>query len=382
MNKRKFLSLVGGGTIAAAGFSFTGFALSRNPQRALQPWKDAGSAYTDPRKKALSYAILAPNPHNRQPWKIDLAQADTIKIMIDTDRVLPHTDPFNRQITIGFGCFLEILRIAAAQDGYRIKEQLFPEGVDEIKLDSRPIAILTFIKDANTSKDPLFSNILNRRSLKEPYDLAREVPDEALAMLEKSSNAQLSIGTTNHQQEVEQLRKLTTKALQLEIDTPRTYKESVELFRIGKTEVEANPDGIAFTGVLFETLAIMGQFSREVALDTTSSGYEQGVSAVLENTQTAMGYVWLVSEGNSRNDQIQAGRDWVRVNLAATGIGLGTQPLSQVLQEYSEMDAYYKKIHEMFAPEGGTVQMLARLGYGKTVPPQPRWSLTEKIMEA
>ena len=382
MNKRKFLSLVGGGTIAAAGFSFTGFALSRNPQRALQPWKDAGSAYTDPRKKALSYAILAPNPHNRQPWKIDLAQADTIKIMIDTDRVLPHTDPFNRQITIGFGCFLEILRIAAAQDGYRIKEQLFPEGVDEIKLDSRPIAILTFIKDANTSKDPLFSNILNRRSLKEPYDLAREVPDEALAMLEKSSNAQLNIGTTNHQQEVEQLRKLTTKALQLEIDTPRTYKESVELFRIGKTEVEANPDGIAFTGVLFETLAIMGQFSREVALDTTSSGYEQGVSAVLENTQTAMGYVWLVSEGNSRNDQIQAGRDWVRVNLAATGIGLGTQPLSQVLQEYSEMDAYYKKIHEMFAPEGGTVQMLARLGYGKTVPPQPRWSLTEKIMEA
>ena len=30
----------------------------------------------------------------------------------------------------------------------------------------------------------------------------------------------------------------------IEIETPRTYKESVDLFRIGRAEVDANPDGI------------------------------------------------------------------------------------------------------------------------------------------
>jgi hypothetical protein len=380
MNRRKFLTVVGGGTVVAAGVSFGGFAFTRTPHLALKPWEDAGSIYTDPRKKALSYAILAPNPHNRQPWKIDLSEDNTIKILIDTDRVLPHTDPFNRQITIGVGCFLEVLQIAAANDGYEVKDQLFPEGVNEEKLDDRPIAILTFKKNNNILKDPLFTQILNRRSLKEPYDLNRSVSDKALSTLEKSINGTLSVGATNDPERITELRDLTSKALILEIDTPRTFKESVDLFRIGKEEVEKNPDGIDFTGTLFDTLALFGQFSRELTLDRTSSAYKQGVSAMLENTETAMGYVWLVTKENTRIDQILAGRDWVRVNLAATSIGLGTQPLSQVLQEYPEMSEFYAKTHQIFAPDGGTIQMLARLGYGIKVPPSPRWELKNKII--
>lgn len=32
----------------------------------------------------------------------------------------------------------------------------------------------------------------------------------------------------------------------------RTFQESIDLFRIGHREVDANPDGIDFTGPLFE----------------------------------------------------------------------------------------------------------------------------------
>ena len=92
-----------------------------------------------------------------------------------------------------------------------------------------------------------------------------------------------------------------------------------------------------------------------------------------------MGYVWQVTEGNTRVDHIAAGRDWVRINLAATALGVGTQPLSQALQEYPEMDAPYRDVHARLAPGGGTVQMWARLGYGPDVGPAPRWPLEEKI---
>ncbi len=380
MNRRKFLTLIGGGTILAAGAAFGGFAATRTPTKALQPWKDAGSAYSEPRRKALSYAILAPNPHNRQPWKVDLSQPDTIKIFVDTDRMLPHTDPFNRQITIGFGCFLEVLQIAAAQDGYAVSEQLFPQGVDEKNLDDRPIAILKLNKDGAVKKDPLFAHILNRRSTKEPFDLDRSVPKGDLDALRSTLSDKASTGATNDPDTVKQLRSLTSAALLLEIETPRTYRESVELFRIGKAEIEANPDGISFSGPLFESLALLGVFTKEAAIDPTSSGYKQGIAAVLANTNSAMGYIWIISKTNTRKDQINAGRDYVRMNLVSTGQGLSIQPLSQALQEYPEMDIHFKTIHKMLAPNGGTIQMFARLGYGQDKGPKPRWSLPTKIL--
>ena len=101
----------------------------------------------------------------------------------------------------------------------------------------------------------------------------------------------------------------------------------------------------------------------------------------MENANTAMGHIWMVTKGNSREEQIAAGRDWVRVNLAATAQGIGFQPLSQALQEYPEMAEIYKTVHGRFAPEGGTVQMLSRVGYGPSVPVSPRWPLEAKIIK-
>jgi hypothetical protein len=42
----------------------------------------------------------------------------------------------------------------------------------------------------------------------------------------------------------------------------------------------------------------------------------------------------------------------------------------------------YRAVHERLAPEGGTVQMLARVGHGEAVPPAPRWPLEAKIRSA
>jgi hypothetical protein len=93
-----------------------------------------------------------------------------------------------------------------------------------------------------------------------------------------------------------------------------------------------------------------------------------------------MGHVWLVTDANSRTDQIASGADWLRINLAATAAGLAFQPLSQALQEYPEMAALYAQVHERLAPRGGTVQMLARIGHGPSVDPSPRWPLEAKIV--
>ena len=376
LSRRKTLALIGGGTILAATGA-SAFAITRTPQAAVAPWAAAG-AYDDPRLRALSYAILAPNPHNRQPWKVDVSVSGEVSLYVDTDRLLPHTDPFSRQIVIGLGCFLEVMRLAALEDGYSVETVTFPDGSDPEKLDARPVARCRFV-ETDAARDPLFAYVPTRRTLKEPFDVARAVDADVLATVLSAAQSTEVAGSVDPE-DIAALRLLSHDALRIEIETPHTYKESVDLFRIGRREVNANPDGIDFSGPMFEAMALTGTFTREAALNRESMAYTEGLKAVFANTDTAMGHLWQVTSTNTRADQIAAGRDWVRLNLAATAQGLGIQPLSQALQEYPEMAGLYTQIHDRLAPEGGVVQMFARVGYGPDVGASPRWALEEKIV--
>jgi hypothetical protein len=90
------------------------------------------------------------------------------------------------------------------------------------------------------------------------------------------------------------------------------------------------------------------------------------------------GYLWIVTEGNRRARQIDAGRAFVRAALAATAAGLALHPNEQSLQEYPQMAGPYRAIHDLLAESapGRTVQMLARLGRRPpgvaAQPPAPR----------
>jgi len=379
LSRRNMIGLIGGGVILAAGVAMATIA-TRSPRTALLPW-DAAGLEAEPRRRALSFALLAPNPHNRQPWLVDLSEPDVVMLYADPDRLLPHTDPQNRQITIGLGCFLETMRIAASHGGYRVDITPFPDGENPAQLDHRPVARAVFTADPGIATDPLFAQIPLRRTTKDPFDTARPVAADLLPTLAMAVS-RTRFGGSVAEADIAAWRTLTHDALTIEIETPRTYKESVDLFRIGRTEIDANPDGIDFGGPLFETLAATGLMTREIVLDPTSQAYKAGLASVYAASDTAMGHVWLVSAGRSRGDQIATGADWVRLNLAATAAGLAIQPLSQGLQEYPEMAAFLADIHTRLAPDGGTVQMLARIGYADFPSPSPRWPLESRILNA
>ncbi len=57
----------------------------------LAPWTVAPHA--DPRIAAAAWAVLSPNPHNRQPWLLRLIGQDSLALHGDLDRRLPVTDP-------------------------------------------------------------------------------------------------------------------------------------------------------------------------------------------------------------------------------------------------------------------------------------------------
>ena len=364
LSRRKMLALVGGGTILAATAGSAAFLTTRTPHRALAPWETAGG-YADPRMRALSFALLAPNPHNIQPWLVELQGEDTVVLHRDPARTLPHTDPFGRQLTIGMGCFLEQMVIAAGADGHACDLTLFPEGEDG------PVARAVFAPGG--TRDPLADAIMERRSYKEVFD------PQAVGAESDPLNAYTRV--VRDEAGVATLRRIATDAWVAEMETDRTLKESIDLLRIGKAEINANPDGIDLGGPMFDTLKLFGLASAEDALDRTNPNYLQAVQGMVDAVASAPAFTVSVTAGNSRADQIKAGQDWLRLNLAATSLGLKLRPVSQALQEYPEMATHYANAHKLLAPEGHTVQMLGRLGYGPDMPRTPRWPLEAKLLE-
>ncbi len=339
----------------------------------LTPWNVAPQA--DPRLAALAWAVLAPNPHNRQPWLMRLVGTDGILLHVDLDRRLPETDPFDRQILIGLGCFTELLRLAAAEQGIAAGITPFPEGEPQPRLDARPIARITL--GGAALPDPLFAAATTRRSAKQPYDMAREVPDAALAGLRAALLAPAGFGARNA--DVTAIRDLVWRAWMIEAGTEAAHRESVALMRLGTAEVTARPDGISLWGPTLDPMVARGELTRAAML-AGQPGHGMMVGQYRAMLAATNAYVWLTTPGNSRADQFAAGRDWLRLNLAANLAGLALHPVSQALQEYPEMAAPRAALPGLLGARG-EVQMLGRLGLAtRPTAPTPRWPMESRIL--
>ncbi|MBU8539407.1 Acg family FMN-binding oxidoreductase [Falsiroseomonas tokyonensis] len=378
-SRRQILRSAGAAGLALLPLGARGQQLRSDPSA---PWSEAplAAAHADPRIRALAWAVLAPNPHNRQPWVAELPAAtpDTMLLFCDLDRRLPVTDPLDRQITIGLGCFIELFRMAAAAEGLDLVVTPFPDGAAQPRLDGRPVARLRLVPGGVA--DPLFAVADRRRSVKAPYDMDRPVPAAALQAVASAVAPPGRCLVTAEASRVAALRDLVWRAWMVEATTPAAHLESVDLMRLGREAVTAQPDGISIYGPGLDAAVASGQITHAAMLPG-QPGYDFMVSRYRAMMTATPAFVWTTTPGAGRADQLQAGRDWLRVNLAATAAGLALQPVSQALQEYPEMDGPYREAQRELG-EGGVVQMMGRLGYGPAVPPTPRWPAMSRIRTA
>ncbi len=380
--RRRFMRLTGGGVVMAAASSTSLLAgcASGYPDAAVAAWQQPVDDQGDVRRFALAHALLAPNPHNRQPWLADLRRSGEITLSCDLQRLLPETDPYGRQILIGHGAFLELLVIAAAERGYRAEVFAFPEGEPSAQaLDARPVARIVLRGDAKLARDPLFAQIHRRHTHKGRYDASRGLaPDHAQALRAVlAGSADLSGGLVLDAPTRQLVSRLARQAYEAEMATPRTYLESARLFRIGPDEIAQHRDGIAINGLMPRLLSAVGLFDRTQVPVPGDAVWRQ-VMDRWADFDTGSGYVWIASRDAGRRAQLAAGRAYMRLHLAATAQGVDMQPLSQALQEFAEVSGPYAELHRLLGldPQHTPLQMLSRVGYGVgAAPATPRRGL-------
>ncbi len=372
MTRRRALGLM------AAGLAVTG--CNEIPDQATRPWAAASGPWADARMGLLAQAILAPNPHNRQPWRVDLREPDAITLYCDTGRLLPETDPFGRQILIGLGAFTELAVIGAGRVGLQAEVTPFPAGpFPADRIDGRPVARIA-LRPGGGQPDPLAQAIARRRSTKAAFGSDPLDHGHAARLLAAATGPGTRLAWTAEPGLTSDLRAIGRDAFVIEIETPRTYRESVDLMRIGSAEIAANPDGIPLYGPMMWWLARFGLLDRRSVADPTSSAFSAGRDKYTGMFMATPAFAWLVTPGNDRALQFAAGRAYARLDLTAAALGVAIHPVSQVLQEYPEMAELQARFNQRLGIGANErVQMLVRLGYAKMPGPSPRWPVATTI---
>jgi hypothetical protein len=281
-----------------------------------------------------------------------------------------------------------LLEIASAALGYQASTALTNSTSFDLKKPGQPLATIRFARGDGPQgelQQQLFKQVLQRRTDRRAYDPNRPVDTQLLTKLAPlvatTQRTGISMSNTDKGRALAQLAR---DAWKIELETPHTMMESIELLRVGGSEIAKHRDGISISDPMLILLDKVGLFDRSTPPAPGSTVLNQQISDFNENITSTPGFFWLTSSRNQTVDQVEAGRTYVQAQLLATELGMVMQPVSQALQEYQEMKPAYDAIHRLLAKDGETIQMLCRIGFLPTdanpAPAAPRRGLADHMM--
>lgn len=339
----------------------------------------------------IDRARRAPSPQNRQPWRIELCD-EGFALSLDPSRVAVQTDPMARLAHLSLGAFLELSAIAAPDFGYSASVDPFPDGVDSLEsLGSRPVAMVTLDPDARAG-DPLSPSIARRHTNRRAYG-GEPLTRVELATLTGSIGAE-ELVIVGGSPLPKQLGDVMIEAMAVDTASDATHGEKVAMIR--STDREA---AIAGDGFTYPNLGYTGRIRTLVeGLYPLRGGsgrwFRHGTMFVARRVvRSAPNIGLLVSAGNTRVDQLEAGRSLARVWLTSTGLGLAMHPMGQVLQERAEQAVLQQRFlglcrrvvpdatvpDNTLAADRPTIQLMMRIGRAAPTPPSPRRPLDSMV---
>jgi len=327
--------------------------------------------FKEPIFKAIAYGITASNPHNTQAWKFKISNKNEMFLFVDVTRILPETDPTNRQIHIGCGCFLETASVGMTQEGFISEIDYFPKGNYEASnLGTFPVAKLTIRKDPNTVSSNLNKVLLNRKTSRLQFSsktISTSTWGRVLRLIGDHHN---EITLINNEKTLNKIRPILSEGMKIESYTFHTNEESRKWFRENDSRIENERDGINLPGN--GVFGIKKWFAEKKlkGLDSSVWNNQRTIDYTLKKhhrkVTSSPNIITIKSKTNTMLDWVKAGQDYTRLQLACLANNFYMHPLSQVLQEFEEMKVLKIKFEEaMNVKEDEKIQMVVRVGKSK-----------------
>lgn len=373
--KIKVAAFVLGGIVAlclillAALFFISGGFMK---QTYMEPWsKDYAAKYSDPRVGLASSGLLAASNHNMQPWKIKLDKSDSMVFYLyaDSSRMTKEVDPYARQMMISQGTFLEYVAVAGEKEGWHTEISLFPNGTyDESHLaesmDTKPVAKITLAK-AQAKSSALYNATFLPDTNRGAYKTAKLSSAQVSALGSLSAESGISIKSFQDKENLNKIGKYAMQSAIIEAGVTRVMDESNVIFRPNEYQKNKYRYGYSVEGQGtsgFMKNMMQGVVTLFPSMNTGKAASQNFINYTKTSVDNTPAYVMIVSTDNSRAKQVESGMLYSKLVLTGHTLGLAMQPVSQVLEEYPEMKVPYNEFKQVYAPDGGTVQMLFRTG--------------------
>ncbi len=328
----------------------------------LDDFPESGST-TDKLRFLARYAMLAPSPHNTQPWRFEL-HGDALDLYADESRALPIADPQDRELVMSCGAALFNLRAALRSCGYAGE-------VTELPDPARP-ALLARVRLgdnylATGSDRKLAIAMVQRRTNRRRFS-KRAIDAGAIAQLQQAvveEGAWLrSLGPKTRKRAI----KLIANADRVHWHNPDYRRELAEWIVPNRSD---RTDGVPGYALGINTIA-------SYALPTAIRQLDLGwlLAARDRNLAERAGALAVIgTTGDDRDSWLAAGQAVERVALIAQSEGLTTSFFGDTL----EVERFRAAINKLCDTDG-FAQQIVGIGHAPTLHPTPRRALDDVIV--
>jgi len=289
------------------------------------PWDALAEIRPHDPSALAAAAILASNPHNTQPWKIDAGDS-AFRLSADPERHLGAFDPYRREMWLGLGAAMANAELIAPEIGFD------PGPMTVTNLGDNGSGTIEMPLAKSTPKpSPLAHAIPKRRTNRAPYSQS-EVPLDVLGRVWGLMGTTPGVYVLLFDRESPNgtaFAKATIEATKaINADSEMSH-DGHRWFRGSARKVAQHRDGVSIpTAGLSPTLSVLGQLLPEA--DTKTSGNYWLASTERQVTHAAGFGLILVNDLYDRNQQVAAGRLWQRLHLAMTVEGVAAHPMNQL----------------------------------------------------
>jgi len=193
----------------------------------------------------------------------------------------------------------------------------------------------------------------------------RSIVGWAMDSTMKTQLSDIKIEIFQDEENKKNLGQYVMEGAKIESGIHRINEESGKIFRANEYEKNKFRFGFSVEGQGMNGIKkyfIQGLLTLFPSMNNEKNSADLYVKSTQTGVDNTPAYGLIITNSNSRIEQVKSGMLYSRLVLQAHALGLVMHPPSQVLQEYPEMEEQYRKIHNDYAPNGGTIQMFFRIG--------------------
>jgi|JI8StandDraft_1071087.scaffolds.fasta_scaffold00443_9 hypothetical protein len=338
-------------------------------------------------QKIILCAMLAPNSHNTQPWKVRIDSENSFTLFGDAERTLPAIDPINRQFYHSQGTFLELARLAADSLMFDAKVILFPSGIPTSKqIANKAIAKFTIIPKDKCVHDFLFLSLPKRQMNRAKYS-GEWITEEEVESLKKLTFAnylemKFVLGEENIKSYFEPLH----QAFITETNLREANEVSRVWFRTETKDIFSKRDGITLEGNGLSGFKLW--LVKKFFIDLSTEGWHSesskkgGIDLAKTQIESSKALVFFITEGkDSAQEWVKTGTDFMRFTLAIANQNLAFHTMNQALEDYKESGMFHESLKQQLGlNKNSRIQLMGRIGRSDFSFASPRRELKEILI--